>query len=306
MTGSRTPGIDLVAKERDTERADARSSASSTRRTPRPEGATSTPSSPPPARTGFTAPDHRLHHRQVGQERRGRAGRPADPGPAARRVGPRRRAPSTGTSSLADAHRRCPREGPKTLRPHQTQGAATRCSTGFAAADRGKLIMACGTGKTFTSLKIAEDLVGVRRHGAVPGARRSRCCPRRCASGSQRGRGRRCVPSRSAPTARSGTQADRGHGRRRPGRARRRPAPTKLLERMGADPASGQMTVVFSTYQSIQAVADGPGSRARRVRPRHLRRGAPHHRRDAGGRGRVRVRPGPRPGVHQGARSGST
>src|SRR5699024_9445476 len=25
--------------------------------------------------------------------------------------------------------------------------------------DRGKLIMACGTGKTFTSLKIAEDLV---------------------------------------------------------------------------------------------------------------------------------------------------
>lgn len=32
--------------------------------------------------------------------------------------------------------------------------------TGLAEADRGKLIMACGTGKTFTSLKISEDLVG--------------------------------------------------------------------------------------------------------------------------------------------------
>ncbi len=31
---------------------------------------------------------------------------------------------------------------------------------GLAEEDRGKLIMACGTGKTFTSLKIAEDLVG--------------------------------------------------------------------------------------------------------------------------------------------------
>ena len=31
---------------------------------------------------------------------------------------------------------------------------------GLETIDRGKLIMACGTGKTFTSLKIAEDLVG--------------------------------------------------------------------------------------------------------------------------------------------------
>ncbi|GGC92361.1 helicase [Tersicoccus solisilvae] len=32
---------------------------------------------------------------------------------------------------------------------------------GFAAQDRGKLIMACGTGKTFTSLKIVEEMVPV-------------------------------------------------------------------------------------------------------------------------------------------------
>ena len=31
---------------------------------------------------------------------------------------------------------------------------------GLAEADRGKLIMACGTGKTFTGLRIAEDLAG--------------------------------------------------------------------------------------------------------------------------------------------------
>lgn len=47
----------------------------------------------------------------------------------------------------------------KTLREHQvTALAATQA--GLANVERGKLIMACGTGKTFTSLKIAEKLVG--------------------------------------------------------------------------------------------------------------------------------------------------
>ena len=43
----------------------------------------------------------------------------------------------------------------KTIRPHQTQ-ALEDVTTGLHAAERGKLIMACGTGKTFTALKIAE------------------------------------------------------------------------------------------------------------------------------------------------------
>jgi len=47
----------------------------------------------------------------------------------------------------------------KQLRPHQQQ-ALEGALTGLQAADRGKLIMACGTGKTFTSLKIAETLAG--------------------------------------------------------------------------------------------------------------------------------------------------
>lgn len=47
----------------------------------------------------------------------------------------------------------------KTLRPHQIE-ALDAVRAGLSEADRGKLIMACGTGKTFTSLKIAEDLIG--------------------------------------------------------------------------------------------------------------------------------------------------
>jgi len=47
----------------------------------------------------------------------------------------------------------------KKLRQHQVE-ALEAVRRGLAEADRGKLIMACGTGKTFTSLKIAEDLVG--------------------------------------------------------------------------------------------------------------------------------------------------
>jgi len=47
----------------------------------------------------------------------------------------------------------------KTIRPHQTS-AKTKVLLGFQNADRGKLIMACGTGKTFASLKIAEEQAG--------------------------------------------------------------------------------------------------------------------------------------------------
>ncbi len=52
-----------------------------------------------------------------------------------------------------------PTHGPKQLRPHQAR-AIDDVRAGLAASDRGKLIMACGTGKTFTSLRIAEDMVG--------------------------------------------------------------------------------------------------------------------------------------------------
>lgn len=47
----------------------------------------------------------------------------------------------------------------KQLRDHQNQ-ALSGAKYGLQNADRGKLIMACGTGKTFTSLKIAETIAG--------------------------------------------------------------------------------------------------------------------------------------------------
>lgn len=54
----------------------------------------------------------------------------------------------------------------KQLREHQKQ-ALDRVVKGFKKDNkediRGKLIMACGTGKTFTSLKIAEELAGIGR-----------------------------------------------------------------------------------------------------------------------------------------------
>ena len=52
------------------------------------------------------------------------------------------------------------RHEPFHLRPHQ-QSALNDVTAGFEAHDRGKLIMACGTGKTFVALRIAEAVAGV-------------------------------------------------------------------------------------------------------------------------------------------------
>ncbi len=46
------------------------------------------------------------------------------------------------------------------LKPHQ-KAALEKVMAGFKQAARGKLIMACGTGKTFTALRIAEQLAGI-------------------------------------------------------------------------------------------------------------------------------------------------
>ena len=50
---------------------------------------------------------------------------------------------------------------PRELRPHQ-QTACQKVVTGLESANRGKLIMACGTGKTLTGLRIAEAVAGHR------------------------------------------------------------------------------------------------------------------------------------------------
>ncbi|MGE3635399.1 MAG: DEAD/DEAH box helicase [Sandaracinaceae bacterium] len=62
-------------------------------------------------------------------------------------------------SRFAPTEELLPRKPRKRPRPHQEQAIA-KVVAGLAAQDRGKLIMACGTGKTFTSLKIAERVAG--------------------------------------------------------------------------------------------------------------------------------------------------
>ncbi len=52
------------------------------------------------------------------------------------------------------------RAEPFHLRPHQ-QAAFDDVIVGYKDQDRGKLIMACGTGKTFTALRIAEEVAGI-------------------------------------------------------------------------------------------------------------------------------------------------
>lgn len=55
---------------------------------------------------------------------------------------------------------------PKQLRPHQKEAIAAVLG-GLEHAERGKLIMACGTGKTFTALKLVEEYT--RRHSGGKG-----------------------------------------------------------------------------------------------------------------------------------------
>jgi predicted helicase len=52
-----------------------------------------------------------------------------------------------------------PTKDRRKLLPHQVE-AVRAVELGFQTGDRGKLIMACGTGKTFTSLRLAERMVG--------------------------------------------------------------------------------------------------------------------------------------------------
>ncbi|WP_375645949.1 DEAD/DEAH box helicase [Bartonella sp. TT29SHDZB] len=147
-------------------------------------------------------------------------------------------------------------EDKKKLRPHQLE-ALRDVRAGLAQADRGKLIMACGTGKTFTSLKIAEDLAGEGKFVLF------------------------LVPSLAlmSQTVREWT-TDAGIGLRsfavcsdtQVGKRRKNsddvaeidvfdlafPATTnaaKLAEQV-AKSVADKMTVVFATYQSIQVVAE--------------------------------------------------
>ncbi|MGD9961770.1 DEAD/DEAH box helicase [Nocardioides sp.] len=144
--------------------------------------------------------------------------------------------------------------GPKTLRPHQ-QRALHDVRDGLATSDRGKLIMACGTGKTFTSLKIAEDLVGAGGSVLflVPSIQlmsqslrewmaESTIEVRPFAVCSDVRVGRKATDEADLSTVDLTEPATTDA--------------TKLVERMSRGKrARDRMTVVFSTYQSIDVIA---------------------------------------------------
>ena len=142
----------------------------------------------------------------------------------------------------------------KELRPHQTT-ALDNVITGFQTSDRGKLIMACGTGKTYTALKIAEQFA------------------------TNKGQILFLVPSISllSQTLREWTAeakvslfsiavcSDSKVGKRKSDdddiHIYDLPLPPTTNAQMIADRVkafSGKrdLTVIFSTYQSIQAIAD--------------------------------------------------
>ncbi|MFI5009900.1 MAG: DEAD/DEAH box helicase family protein, partial [Solirubrobacterales bacterium] len=142
------------------------------------------------------------------------------------------------------------------LRKHQT-AALEEVFGGFEAHSRGKLIMACGTGKTFTALKLAERLAAERgRHTSVlflvpsisllSQALRewtAQCeTPLRCFA----------VCSDTKVGKRSVSEDIRLHDLAFPATT----DPQRLLEQVKRAKQGARLTVVFSTYQSIATIAD--------------------------------------------------
>ena len=144
---------------------------------------------------------------------------------------------------------------PKKLRPHQDK-AIRDVVDGFDRRDRGQLIMACGTGKTFTSLRLAEQYVG-------PGGSVLFLVPSiNLLSQSVLA----WANDASVPLATFAVCSDTKAGQRTNDEDMHVndlafPAstnPEELLEAIDAraDDDKKKMTVVFSTYQSIDVITD--------------------------------------------------
>lgn len=138
----------------------------------------------------------------------------------------------------------------KEPRPHQ-QEAIAAVEAGFAEADRGKLIMACGTGKTFTALRLMESHVpaGGRVLFLAPSISLVAQSLREWTAESQ-------TPFHAFVVC-SDTKVGRDeedistHDLAYPATTN-----AKKLVRAAELLTTDRRTVVFSTYQSIQVVAD--------------------------------------------------
>jgi len=137
--------------------------------------------------------------------------------------------------------------------PHQELDIS-KVVAGFETADRGKLIMACGTGKTFTSLKLVETIVP--RGGTVlflvPSISLLSQTLKEWTIES-------AIPLRSFAVCSDVSVGKRDNDEDIPVTDLAYPATTnttKLVAKFSEIPAdSDGITVVFSTYQSIDVVA---------------------------------------------------
>ena len=145
----------------------------------------------------------------------------------------------------------------KSLRPHQ-ETALADVIKGLQDADRGKLIMACGTGKTFVSLKIAET------HGG-PSTRILFMVPSLALLSQAL---TEWTQQSETPLSSFAVCSDSDVGKRRTKNEDavqtlvhelQYPATTnakRLAEEMHKRHHQSQMSVVFSTYHSIQVISD--------------------------------------------------
>ena len=138
------------------------------------------------------------------------------------------------------------------LRDHQRE-ALEDAARGLEGADRGKLIMACGTGKTLTGLRLAERIAGA-------GGRVLFCAPsislldqaqRHWAADAEIGLRTFAVCSDAKVGRNDDGPGAHPHDLRIPPTT----DPRRLAEGAGAD-SPGELTAVFSTYQSLGAVRD--------------------------------------------------
>jgi len=145
----------------------------------------------------------------------------------------------------------------KKLRPHQ-ELALKAIQKGLAKTDRGKLIMACGTGKTFTTLKVAEELAGAGKRVLflVPSLS---LLSQTLTEWTQEA----TVPLHSFAVC---SDSEVGKKRKKDddivqtfAHELRYPATTnalRLAEEMSKRHDATHMSVVFSTYHSIQVLSD--------------------------------------------------
>ncbi|MFF4991702.1 DEAD/DEAH box helicase [Streptosporangium saharense] len=145
------------------------------------------------------------------------------------------------------------RKDKKDLRPHQTL-ALNAVREGFLSHARGKLIMACGTGKTMTSLRITEDLVptGGSVLVLVPSISLLSQTLKEWTAEARVPMRPYAVCSDTKAGSRSGNEDISPYDLVFPATT----DPAKLHAQITGGGPKGKITVVFSTYQSLPVVAE--------------------------------------------------